>query len=65
MRRSSIRDPRSIWDVLGVLIGYLLLEYTVLQITGELTVRQELVVIGIIVVLWTIWATFRILKKAT
>lgn len=51
------------WDILAVLVAYLLLEYLVLQITGELIIRQELVVIGIIVVLWVLWATFHILEK--
>lgn len=61
MRRPSIRRPRSIWDILVVLATYALLEYVVLQLTGSLLVRQELVVIGIVVVLWAIWATFRVL----
>lgn len=61
MRRPSLRQPRSIWDVLAVLAAYALLEYVALQLTGSLLVRQELVVIGIAVVLWTIWATFRVL----
>ncbi|KYH24844.1 hypothetical protein HAPAU_32210 [Halalkalicoccus paucihalophilus] len=65
MRRLRIRNPQSIWDILTVLGLYLLLEYIVLQITGEMIVRQELVIIGIIVVLWVIWAVFQILKKAT
>lgn len=65
MRRPRIRDPRSIWDILAVLVAYLLLEYFVLQITGDLIIRQELVGIGIIVVLWVLWAAFHVLEKAS
>jgi hypothetical protein len=65
MRRPRIRDPISIWDILAVLIAYLLVEYIVLQITGDLIVRQELVVIGIVVVLWVLWAALHVLKKST
>ncbi len=65
MRRPSIRDPRSIWDILAVLAVYILLEYTVLRITGDWVVRQELAVVGMIVVLWILWAAFRILERST
>lgn len=63
MRRPSIRDPRSIWDILAVLAVYALLEYVVLRITGDRLIRQELVVIGTVVVLWVLWAAFRILDR--
>ncbi|KYH24838.1 hypothetical protein HAPAU_32150 [Halalkalicoccus paucihalophilus] len=53
------------WDILAALIAYLLVEYIVLQITGDLIVRQELVVIGIVVVLWVLWAALHVLKKST
>ncbi|WP_157078498.1 hypothetical protein [Halalkalicoccus paucihalophilus] len=65
MRRPRIRDPISMWDILAALIAYLLVEYIVLQITGDLIVRQELVVIGIVVVLWVLWAALHVLKKST
>lgn len=65
MRRPRIRDPRSIWDILAVVFAYFLLEYFVLQITGDLIIRQELVVIGVIVTLWVLWAALHILKKHT
>lgn len=65
MRRPSIRNPRSIWDVIAVMATYILIEYTVLQLTGDLLIRQELVVVGIIVVLWVIWAAFHILNEST
>lgn len=65
MRRPSIRNPRSIWDVIAVLAAYILFEYTVLRITGNLLIRQELVVVGIIVVLWVIWAAFHVLEEST
>ena len=64
MRPPSIRDPRSIWDVFAVLVAYVLLEYVALQVTGSLLLRQELVVIAIIVVLWTMWAVLQILSAA-
>lgn len=64
MRRPSIRNPRSLWDILAVFAVYLLLEYIVLQITGSYIIRQELVIIAIIVVLWTVWAVLRILSLA-
>ncbi|WP_336343832.1 hypothetical protein [Halalkalicoccus ordinarius] len=64
MRPPSLRDPRSIWDVLAVLFSYVLLEYLVLQVTGSSIIRQELVVIAIVVVLWTTWAFLRILSRA-
>lgn len=65
MRRPSIREPRSIWDVLAVLAAYALLEYVVLRVTGSPAVRGELVVVGIAVLLWTIWATLRVLDEST
>lgn len=65
MRRPRIRDPRSIWDILAVLGAYFLVEYLVLQITGDLIIRQELVVVGVIVALWVLWAALHILKKHT
>ncbi|MDL5362714.1 hypothetical protein [Halalkalicoccus sp. NIPERK01] len=65
MRRPSIRNPRSVWDVIAVLATYILFEYTVLRITGDLLVRRELVVVGIIVVLWAIWAAFHVLDEST
>jgi hypothetical protein len=65
MRRPSLRNPRSIWDILAVLGVYAVLEYVVLQVTGDLLIRQELVFIGIAVVLWTIWASLQILKNMT
>lgn len=61
MRRPSVRNPRSIWDVLAVLAAYLLLEYVVLQVTGTPAIRGELVVVGIAVFVWTVWAILRIL----
>lgn len=64
MRRPSVRNPRSIWDVLAVLAAYLLLEYVVLQVTGDPIVRQELVVVGIAVFFWTVWAVFRVLDES-
>lgn len=64
MRPPSLRDPRSIWDVFAVLMAYVLLEHLVLRVTGSLIVRQELVVIAILVVLWTMWAFLRILSRA-
>lgn len=65
MRWPSIRHPQSIWDILAVWLAYLVLEYIVLHVTGSPIVRQELVVITIIVVLWTIWAVLRILSTST
>lgn len=62
MRRPSLRNPRSIWDVLAVLVAYAFLEYAVLQVTGSSIVRGELVVVGIAVLLWTVWASFRVLE---
>jgi hypothetical protein len=64
MRRPSVRNPRSIWDVLAVLAAYALLEYVVLQVTGSSIVRGEFVVVGIAVVLWTVWATLRVLDES-
>lgn len=64
MRPPSVRDPRTIWDVFAVLAAYVLLEYVALQVTGSLLLRQELVVIAIIVVLWTMWAVLQILSTA-
>lgn len=64
MRRPSVKHPRSIWDVLAVLAAYALLEYVALQLTGSLLVRQELVVVGAVVVLWAVWATFRVLTTS-
>lgn len=63
MRLPSIRDPRSIWDVLSVLLAYVALEYAVLRVTGSPIVRQELVVVSIVVVCWTLWAALRILSE--
>lgn len=65
MRSPSVRRPRSLWDVLAVLFAYAALEYIVLQITGSSIVRQELVVVAIGVVLWTMWAVLRILSLST
>lgn len=65
MRPPSIRDPRSIWDVFSVLAAYVLLEYLVLQVTGSLIVEQELVVIAIVVVLWTMWAVLHVLSNVS
>ncbi|MDL5360513.1 hypothetical protein [Halalkalicoccus sp. NIPERK01] len=65
MRRPSITEPRSMWDILAVLLTYVALEYVVLQATGALLVEQELVVVGIAVVLWTMWAFLRILSLHT
>lgn len=65
MRRPSITEPRSIWDILAVLLAYVVLEYIVLQVTGALLVQRELVVVGIVVVLWTMWAFLRILSLHT
>lgn len=62
VRLPSIRHPRSIWDVLAVLFAYFVLEYIVLHVTGSPIVRQGLVVVAIIVVLWTVWAILRILS---
>jgi hypothetical protein len=64
MRRPSVRNPRSIWDVLAVLAAYALLEYVVLQVTGSSIVRGEFVVVGIAVLLWTVWATLRVLDES-
>lgn len=64
MRLPSLREPRSIWDVFAVLAAYVLLEYLVLQVTGSSIIRQELVVVAIVVVLWTMWAFLRILSSA-
>jgi hypothetical protein len=64
MRRPSVRNPRSIWDVLAVLTAYALLEYVVLQVTGSSIVRGEFVVVGIAVLLWTVWATLRVLDES-
>ncbi|WP_122089300.1 hypothetical protein [Halalkalicoccus subterraneus] len=64
MRGPHIRNPKSLWDILAVLLAYVLLEYLVLQITGELLIRQELVVVGIAVIVWVIWASLRILDRS-
>lgn len=64
MRRPRVRDPQSIWDIFAVFGVYFVLEYFVLQMTGEPIIRQEIAFIGILVLLWVIWATFHILDKA-
>jgi len=63
VRLPSIRDPRSVWDLLAVLLAYVALEYAVLEVTGQRIVRQELVVVAIAVFAWTAWAVFRILSN--
>lgn len=65
MGRPRIRDPRSVWDILAVLGAYLLLEYFILQITENMIIRQGIVVIGTVVVLWVLWAAFHILEKSS
>ncbi|MFC6906586.1 hypothetical protein [Halalkalicoccus tibetensis] len=40
------------------------LEYFTLQITGDLLIRQELVVVGVVVWVWVIWAAFRVLDRS-
>lgn len=65
MRLPSIRDPRSIWDIFAVLSVYLILEYIVLRITGLFIVQQELVIIAILLVFWTMWAILRILSTSS
>lgn len=50
------------WDVLAVLFAYFALEYIVLQLTELSIVRQGLIAVAIIVILWTIWAVLRILS---
>lgn len=62
MRRPSIRNPRSIWDIFAVLGVYILLEYLILQTTGSFIVLQQLIIIAIPLVIWTMWAIFRILS---
>lgn len=64
MRGPHISDPRSLWDILAVLLAYVLLEYLMLQLTGELLIRQELVVVGTIVIVWVIWASLRVLDRS-
>lgn len=64
MRRPRVRDPQSIWDIFAVFGVYFVLEYFVLQMTGEPIIRQEIAFIGILVLLWVIWAAFHILDKA-
>lgn len=63
MRSPSIRDPRSVWDLLAVALAYVALEYVVLQATGQRIIRQELVVVAIAVFAWMAWAVFRILSN--
>lgn len=65
MRRPSLRNPRSIWDVLAVLAAYALFEYVVLRTTGSPAVRGELVVVGIAVFIWTVWAALRVLDESS
>lgn len=64
MRRPSIRDPCSVWDILAVLALYGALEYVTLQVTGTLLVRQELVIVGVVVWIWVIWAAFHVLNRS-
>ena len=52
VRLPSIRHPQSLWDVLGVLFGYFVLEYLVLFITESSIVRQGLIVVASLVILW-------------
>ncbi|ADJ15556.1 hypothetical protein C497_11802 [Halalkalicoccus jeotgali B3] len=42
---------------------YVGIEYVVLQITGAFLVEQELVVVALLVVVWTMWAFLRILGR--
>lgn len=62
VRSPSIRYPRSLWDILAVVFAYFALEYIVLQLTELPIVRQGLIVVAIIVILWTVWAVSRILS---
>ena len=62
MRRPSVRNPRSIWDIFAVVGVYIVLEYLVLQTTGSFIVLQELIIIAIPFVLWMMWAILRILS---
>lgn len=64
VRPPSIRDPRSIWDVLSVVGAYILLELIALWISGSVLVRTELVVLAAAVFLWMAWAILRILDRA-
>jgi|AntRauTorcE11898_2_1112593.scaffolds.fasta_scaffold00213_20 hypothetical protein len=63
MRAPSLRNPRSFWDIFAVLCGYVLLEFIVLQLTGSLLVKQELVVIAIAVFVWAAWAVYHVLVR--
>jgi len=63
MRAPSLTNPRSFWDIFVVLCGYVLLEFTVLQLTGSYLVEQELVVVAIAVFVWAAWAIYRVLAR--
>lgn len=62
MRLPSVRNPRSIWDIFAVLVGYIIFEYIVLQITGSFVVQQELIIVAIVLAFWTMWAILQILS---
>lgn len=64
MRRPSLKNPRSIWDILAVLAAYALLEYVVLRVRGSPIVRGELVFVGIAVLVWAVWASLRVLEES-
>lgn len=64
MRKPSIRNPRSIWDVFFVGGVFLLSGYVLLQLVADFTVRRELVVVAIIVALWMVWAVLHVIKES-
>ena len=64
MRPPSLRNPRSLWDVLTISLAVILPMKLVLLWLDSPIIRIEVIVVWAIVLAWDLWAIRRILDHS-
>ena len=64
MRPPSLRNPRSLWDVLTISLAVILPMKLVLLWLDSPIIRIEVIIIWAIVLTWDLWAIRRILNHS-
>ena len=64
MRPPSLRNPRSLWDVLTISLAVILPMKLVLLWLDSPIIRIEVIVVWAIVLAWDLWAIRRILGRS-
>ncbi|WP_265339086.1 hypothetical protein [Halosolutus amylolyticus] len=64
VRLPSVRDPRTFFDVFGVVVISIGLMAAILTVWHGTIVRIEMVAFGLLVLVWVLWAVDRILERS-